>query len=127
MLGLTFQQVQKYERGVNRVSAGRLYEMSEAMTVPITYFFDGIEEIAGLGARSPAVNEGDGVVELLDQLDEDALKLITAFQKIPDAKLRKSLLQTLLSTAAAFDDVEAEVAVPTPMAAERTDVDDLDS
>ncbi|WP_290491076.1 helix-turn-helix domain-containing protein, partial [Hyphomonas sp. UBA4508] len=43
LLGLTFQQVQKYEKGVNRVSAGRLFEMSTAMGVPITYFFDGAE------------------------------------------------------------------------------------
>ena len=42
-LGLTFQQVQKYEKGVNRISAGRLFELSTVMGVPVTYFFDGAE------------------------------------------------------------------------------------
>lgn len=103
LLGLTFQQVQKYERGVNRVSAGRLYEMSEAMTVPITYFFDGIEEIAELAERVSEVHEGSGDgMEVLDKLDRDALELLAAFQRIPDQKLRKSLLATVQSAAAAF-------------------------
>jgi transcriptional regulator with XRE-family HTH domain len=42
-LGVTFQQLQKYERGANRISAGRLYEIAHALGLPITFFFDGIK------------------------------------------------------------------------------------
>ncbi len=46
-LGITYQQAHKYERGHNRVSAGRLYEIAEALAVPVSFFFDGAEEDAG--------------------------------------------------------------------------------
>jgi len=44
LLGVTFQQIQKYEKGINRVAASRLYDMSEALDVDITYFFDGLQK-----------------------------------------------------------------------------------
>jgi len=44
LLGVTYQQAHKYERGINRVSAGRLYEVAQVLNVPVGYFFDGIEE-----------------------------------------------------------------------------------
>ena len=43
MLSITFQQIQKYEKGVNRISSGKLYELSKVLNTPVTYFFDGIE------------------------------------------------------------------------------------
>ena len=51
-LGLTFQQVQKYEKGVNRISAGRLFEMAAVLAIPITYFYEGIEELLDSLPRS---------------------------------------------------------------------------
>ncbi len=50
-LGITFQQVQKYEQGQNRISAARLYEVSKLLGVPIVYFFEGLE------GKSPVANE----------------------------------------------------------------------
>ena len=44
MIGVTYQQAHKYERGINRISAGRLYEISQVLGVPVAYFFDGLEE-----------------------------------------------------------------------------------
>jgi transcriptional regulator with XRE-family HTH domain len=44
MIGVTYQQAHKYERGINRISAGRLYEISQVLTVPVTYFFDGMDD-----------------------------------------------------------------------------------
>jgi transcriptional regulator with XRE-family HTH domain len=44
MIGVTYQQAHKYERGINRVSAGRLFEVAHALSAPITYFYEGIEE-----------------------------------------------------------------------------------
>ena len=46
MIGVTYQQAHKYERGINRVSAGRLFEVAHALSAPITYFYEGIEEEA---------------------------------------------------------------------------------
>lgn len=44
MIGVTYQQAHKYERGINRISAGRLFEITQVLAVPISYFFDGLEE-----------------------------------------------------------------------------------
>lgn len=88
LLGLTFQQVQKYEKGVNRIGAGRLFEVSRILGVPIDYFYEGAM-VQGAGfaendASSPPVMEfvssGEG------------LQLSLAFMKIKDPKLRKRVL-----------------------------------
>ena len=100
LLGLTFQQVQKYEKGVNRVSAGRLFEMSTAMGVPITYFFDGAETF--LDHQALQVAE-DGEAIHAPVMTGEILDLIAAFQKIEDQSLRKSLLATVQAAATAFD------------------------
>ena len=100
LLGLTFQQVQKYEKGVNRVSAGRLFEMSTAMGVPITYFFDGAETF--LDHQASQVAEAGGAIHA-PVMTSEILDLIAAFQKIEDQSLRKSLLATVQAAATAFD------------------------
>ena len=100
-LGLTFQQVQKYEKGVNRISAGRLFELSTVMGVPVTYFFDGAESFLDGGAA--AVAEGDGEDAQAPVITSEVLDLIAAFQKIEDQSLRKSLLATVQAAASAFD------------------------
>ena len=100
LLGLTFQQVQKYEKGVNRVSAGRLFEMSTAMGVPITYFFDGAETFLDHDAAYVA-EDGDAIHAPV--MTSEILDPIAAFQKIEDQSLRKSLLGTIQAAATAFD------------------------
>lgn len=100
LLGLTFQQVQKYEKGVNRVSAGRLFEMSTAMGVPITYFFDGAETFLDHDAAYVA-EDGDAIHAPV--MTSEILDLIAAFQKIEDRSLRKSLLGAIQAAATAFD------------------------
>lgn len=105
LLELTFQQVQKYEKGVNRVSAGRLYEIAGVLGVAISYFFEGAEEF--LEAEK---------AEFAEDLDEphapvmtpEMLELISAFQKIEDLSLRKSLLNTVRAAASAFDNRSGE-------------------
>jgi transcriptional regulator with XRE-family HTH domain len=96
-LGLTFQQVQKYEKGINRVSAGRLFEMASKLAVPITYFYEGVEDM--LGPRRLTVHEDD-TPPSLPQLDSEALELISAFQKITNKTLRRSLLDTIRAAGA---------------------------
>lgn len=100
LLELTFQQVQKYEKGVNRVSAGRLYEIAGVLGVPISYFFDGAEEFLGAEQAEFAEDEDEPHAPVMTP---EMLELISAFQKIEDVSLRKSLLNTVRAAASAFD------------------------
>ncbi|MEO0466012.1 MAG: helix-turn-helix transcriptional regulator [Pseudomonadota bacterium] len=92
LLELTFQQVQKYEKGVNRISAGRLYEMASVLSVPISYFYDGAEEY--LAQERGLVAEGESG-SIAPVINAETLELIAAFQKIENASLRKSILSTV--------------------------------
>lgn len=101
LLQLTFQQVQKYERGVNRVSAGRLYDIASALGVPISYFFEGAETLAGEAVWQLAEDPLEEITPFA-MSDEEA-ELIAAFQKISDATLRRSLLEAVKAAALAFE------------------------
>jgi transcriptional regulator with XRE-family HTH domain len=100
ILELTFQQVQKYEKGVNRVSAGRLYEIAGVLGVPINYFFEGAEEFLEAEQAEVAEDEDEPHAPVMTP---ETLELIAAFQKIEDVSLRKSLLNTVRAAASAFD------------------------
>lgn len=63
-LEVTFQQVQKYERGMNRISASRLYDLCEILNVPVEYFFDGLEAVAD-DPDGPDLNDPE-LIELVD-------------------------------------------------------------
>ncbi len=107
LLGLTFQQIQKYEKGVNRISAGRLFEMSRVLDTTITYFFMGVEEMDEAMNRTFAENDKDQALTGL--IDADAVDLVVAFQSIPDPKLRQSILTMVRNSAEAFADAPAKV------------------
>jgi transcriptional regulator with XRE-family HTH domain len=100
LLELTFQQVQKYEKGVNRVSAGRLYEIAGVLGVPISYFFEGAEEFLDAENAEFAEDEDEPHAPVMTP---ETLELISAFHKIEDVSLRKSLLNTVRAAASAFD------------------------
>jgi transcriptional regulator with XRE-family HTH domain len=100
LLELTFQQVQKYEKGVNRVSAGRLYEIAGVLGVPISYFFEGAEEFLDAQHAEFAEDEDEPHAPVMTP---ETLELISAFHKIEDVSLRKSLLNTVRAAASAFD------------------------
>ena len=88
LLGLTFQQVQKYEKGVNRIGAGRLFEMSRILGVPIDFFY---EDVRGSLLGGFAENESSPpVMEFVTS--GEGLQLSLAFMKIKDPKLRKRVL-----------------------------------
>jgi transcriptional regulator with XRE-family HTH domain len=86
-LGLTFQQVQKYEKGTNRVSASRLQALSNILQVPVPLFFDGSPQNAGSGAEAPPEYVSDFLA------CDGGLKLAEAFTQISDAKLRRLLVR----------------------------------
>ena len=94
MLGLTFQQVQKYEKGVNRIGAGRLFDVARILGVPIDYFYEGI---AAPAAGEPA---GEGAPPVMEFVSSgEGLQLSLAFMKIKDAKVRKRFLDLVKSLA----------------------------
>jgi transcriptional regulator with XRE-family HTH domain len=102
LLGLTFQQVQKYEKGVNRIGAGRLFDISRILGVPIDYFFEGAASHL-TGARGFSENEtSPPVLEFLSS--GEGLQLSLAFMRIKDPKVRKRVLDLVKSIAAGEDD-----------------------
>jgi len=93
LLNLTFQQVQKYEKGVNRIGAGRLFDVSRILGVPIDYFYDGVA--AQLGQEGFAEESAPPVMEFVSS--GEGLQLSLAFMKIKDAKVRKRVLDLVKS------------------------------
>ena len=90
-LGLTFQQVQKYEKGVNRIGAGRLFEVSRILNVPVDFFYEGVS------AAGQPESDGAPVMEFVSS--GEGLQLALAFMKIKDAKVRKRMLDLVKSLA----------------------------
>jgi transcriptional regulator with XRE-family HTH domain len=90
-LGLTFQQVQKYEKGTNRIGASRLQQISNILQVPVAFFFDGAPDTA---ARSDELGEAPSPLYVADFLaTSDGLALTRAFMRIEDAKLRRKIVE----------------------------------
>jgi len=97
-LGLTFQQVQKYEKGTNRVGASRLQQIAEILQVPVSFLFEG-----GPSAISAGEDFGEGAspAYISDFLaTSEGLALTRAFTRIPDSKLRRSIVELVEQIAA---------------------------
>ena len=105
-LGLTFQQVQKYERGANRVSASKLYEIAAALRAPVAYFFDGLADPAGEGEGATPTQESM-VHNFL--MTAEGLELARLFPGVPRGGVRRRLLD-LMRALAGEDTVEEEPA-----------------
>ncbi|MFM2045300.1 MAG: hypothetical protein RLY86_3876, partial [Pseudomonadota bacterium] len=73
-LGITFQQVQKYERGSNRVSVGKLYRLAEILDVPLTFFFDGLDGASATRSDGAEASPGDDKSPLLSRRELDLLR-----------------------------------------------------
>ncbi|WP_374650967.1 helix-turn-helix domain-containing protein [Dongia sp.] len=108
-IGLTFQQVQKYERGANRVGSSRLFDLSQVLDVPIVYFF---EDMPGdVQKKSPANLIGVSAPEPVEydlnpMMRRETLELTRAYYKIPDQGARKRLAELVkaLAKTVGFDD-----------------------
>ena len=85
---------------MNRISAGRLFEVGKVLDVTINYFYQGVEEVGDLAAIGVAEEGEDG--DLAGMIDANAIDLVTAFQSIPDPRLRKSLLDAVKAAAESF-------------------------
>ena len=96
MLGLTFQQVQKYEKGVNRIGAGRLFQVSQILGVPIDYFYEGaVMQGDAVSAGFAEPTENPPVMEFLSS--GEGMQLSLAFMRIKDPKVRKRVLDLVKS------------------------------
>lgn len=102
-IGLTFQQIQKYERGTNRISAGRLFEFSKILDVPIAYFYEeyikgdgsGTQTSYGFADNDQAIFEGaEDIMRRKETLD-----LIRVYYSIDDPLMRKDLFKFVKSMA----------------------------
>lgn len=106
-VGITFQQVQKYERGTNRVSASRLWQFSQVLKVPISYFFEGYSDKANLQALNHGLadNDQDGFQAEDDIMDKkETINLIREYYSIPDEKMRRHLFQMIKTMATSMRD-----------------------
>ncbi len=103
-IGLTFQQVQKYEKGTNRMGASRLFDLSRVLDVPIDYFFDDMP--AAVAASSPA-NKKRGRAKRPPSYEpgpmakRETLELVSAYYKIGDPRVRKRLYELTKALGAA--------------------------
>ena len=96
-LGLTFQQVQKYERGSNRISASRLQHLSQILQVPVPFFFEGAPAAsAGRVAKTPA-DDPSYVADFL--ATSEGLDLVKAFVSIEDPELRRAIVRLVQALA----------------------------
>ena len=100
-LGVTFQQVQKYEKGKNRISASRLQQISDTFQVPVEFFFEGAPQVLG---KDHAQNGAPSSQYVADYLaTSDGLNLTKAFVQIPSASLRRSIVNLVEAIAGPED------------------------
>ena len=98
MVGIKFQQIQKYETGMNRISASRLWDIAKALDVPINYFFEGLESesLADAAEAEPAAAPRGDLLA-----DKEALELVRSYYAIPENQRRRLFdLARVLSEAA---------------------------
>ncbi len=110
-IGLTFQQVQKYERGANRMGSSRLYDTARILDVPVRYFFE--EMPTAVAASSPATNRGGKAkkppsYELDPMAKRETLELVRAYYKISDPRVRERLYEMVKALGAASENQQED-------------------
>jgi transcriptional regulator with XRE-family HTH domain len=98
-LGISFQQVQKYEKGTNRVSAGRLHHISHVLQVPVPFFFEGAPHVPGQSEGIGVAPSSNYVTDFL--ASSDGLILTKAFRRIKEPKLRQRIVSLVEEIAGA--------------------------
>ncbi len=103
-IGVTFQQIQKYERGVNRIGSSRLYEFSKLMTVPVSYFFDEMDKnapamTAGVAESASAFEHEKAPTEQDKMSSRETLEMMRSFYRISDTRIRKRVIDLIKALA----------------------------
>ncbi|MFM2130266.1 MAG: hypothetical protein RL477_1812 [Pseudomonadota bacterium] len=97
-LGLTFQQVQKYERGVNRIGAGRLLGLAHVLDVPITFFYEGAPAVPPSARRPAGFGESAAANYDADPMsNRETMELVKAYYRIGDPRKRRKVLDLIRS------------------------------
>jgi len=110
-IGLTFQQVQKYERGTNRIGASRLWELSAVLEVPVQFFFgeiapETLTQMSRITSHVPATDpESAGAAAAGPITKPETLELIRAYDRIPIASVRRRLYELTKTLAAELGNV----------------------
>lgn len=119
-LGLTFQQVQKYEKGLNRIGASRLWDISQVLETPIALFYEGItDETKNLSPRhiqkdSSKNDWADKVAQLTAQFDDDPLSrretldLIRAYYRIPNRNMAHKIFDLMKTMSGTDEELESD-------------------
>lgn len=110
-IGLTFQQVQKYERGANRIGASRLFDLSRVLDVPVSFFFDDMsEDTSQQSPRMMATIEGfeepTATFEADPMTKRETLELVRAYYRITDPQVRKRVFELAKTLATASELME---------------------
>lgn len=104
MLGITFQQIQKYEKGTNRVGASRLQAISSFLNVPVAYFF---EDAPGQDEAAGGFAEDDGTAYVSEFLSSsEGVQLTRSFLKIKDQKVRRRIIDLIKTLASEEDEAD---------------------
>lgn len=91
-LSLTFQQIQKYERGANRIGSSRLYQLSRILDVPVSFFFDDMSDV--VTGKGKGMSEGGSQTFEVDKLSRrETLELVRAYYKIAEPSVRKKIFE----------------------------------
>lgn len=106
-LGITFQQIQKYEKGTNRIGASRLHHMATILAVPVSFFFEDAPGTLGEAADVPENRPAHHLVDFLSS--SEGIQLNKAFIRIKDAKLRRRIIELVR---AAAGDEDGDIANP---------------
>lgn len=101
LVGVTFQQIQKYERGYNRIGSSRLYEFSKILNVPVSFFFEDIPDNSNASSKPDAY---DAVTD--DPDNKETLALVRAFKSIKDPMVKRRFIALLRAVSNTEDDGE---------------------
>ncbi len=99
LLGLTFQQVQKYEHGSNRISASRLYDIANALKVPISYFYENLPaelpSLEGMAESGQDPIDTENKIATVDMSSRETADLLRAYYRVKDQKKRRKILELI--------------------------------
>ncbi len=101
-LGLTFQQIQKYERGANRIGSSRLYRLGRILDVPVSFFFEEAPDV--MATDKKGMSEEADTFESDKLSKRETLELVRAYYKITDPKVRKRMFELVKAVGNSADD-----------------------
>ena len=98
-LGITFQQVQKYEKGINRIGSSRLFAIAKTLNVPVNFFFDEYNESANSNSKYALAEDTSAFEHEENSRNRETMTLVKAYYQIQDPKVRKKALELIKSLA----------------------------